>query len=133
VLLERRCSSGSPQSQFAEWAVTDFNFYNDSDALMKHVHYTYDVFDHLIGKQGDDTGGGSYDHGEFYVYDGNDVVLQFGRSDALTERFLNGPRASGVDTILAAEDVTSLSSPGTVAWPLTDNVPFAEIFAASTD
>jgi len=102
--------------------LTDVNFYNNSSVLTKHVHYIYDVFDHLIGKQVDDTGGGSYDRAEFYVYDGNNVALQFGLGGALTERYLNGPSASGVDTVLAEEDVTSLTSPGTVTWPLTDNL-----------
>ena len=102
--------------------LTDVKFYNNSNVLTKHVHYTYDVFDHLIGKQVDDTGGGTYDRAEFYVYDGNYVVLQFGLGGALTERYLSGPSASGVDTVLAEEDVTSLTSPGTVTWPLTDNL-----------
>ena len=102
--------------------LTDVYFYNNSDVLTKHVHYTYDVFDHLIGKQVDDTGGGTYDRAEFYVYDGNNVVLQFDASGNLTERYLNGPSASGVDNVLAEEDVTSLSSPGNVTWPLTDNL-----------
>ena len=102
--------------------LTDVYFYNNSDVLTKHVHYTYDVFDHLIGKQVDDTGSGSYDRAEFYVYDGNNVVMQFDASGNLTERYLNGPSASGVDTVLAEEDVTSLASPGNVTWPLTDNL-----------
>jgi RHS repeat-associated protein len=44
------------------------------------------------------------------------------RAQRMTERYLSGPSASGVDTVLAEEDVTSLSSPGTVTWPLTDNL-----------
>ena len=102
--------------------LTDVQFYNNSNVLTKHVHYTYNVFDHLIGKQVDDTGGGTYNRAEFYVYDGSDVALQFNAAGALTERYLQGPSASGVDTVLAGEDVTSLASPGTVSWPLTDNL-----------
>jgi len=102
--------------------LTDVNFYNNSDVLTKHVHNIYDVFGHLIGKQVDSTGSGGYDRAEFYVYDGNNVALQFGLGGALTERYLSGPSASGVDTVLAEEDVASLTSPGTVTWPLTDNL-----------
>jgi len=102
--------------------LTDVEFYNNSSVLTKHVHYTYDVFDHLIGKQVDDTGGGTYDRAEFYVYDGNHVALQFGLGGALTERYINGPSASGVDALLAEEDVSSLTSPGAYDFPLTDNL-----------
>ena len=102
--------------------LTDVNFYNNSDVLTKHVHNIYDVFGHLIGKQVDSTGSGGYDRAEFYVYDGNNVALQFGLGGALTERYLNSPSPSGVDTVLAEEDVTSLTTPGEVTWPLTDNL-----------
>ena len=102
--------------------LTDVNFYNNSDVLTKHVHNIYDVFGHLIGKQVDSTGSGNYDRAEFYVYDGNDIALQFDANGNLTERYLNGPSASGVDAVLAEEDVTSLTSPGAVTWPLTDNL-----------
>src|SRR6185437_14819205 len=59
---------------------------------------------------------------ERYVYDGNDIALQFDASGNLTYRYLSGPSASGVDSVMAEEGVTSLTSPGTVTWPLTDNL-----------
>ncbi|HUY89347.1 MAG TPA: hypothetical protein VMV10_11480 [Pirellulales bacterium] len=69
--------------------LTDVDFYNNSSVLTEHVHYTYDVFDHRISKSLDATGSGSYSRIEYYVYDGNDVVLDFvvtvhapGRSEA---------------------------------------------------
>src|SRR6185437_13299398 len=36
--------------------------------------------------------------------------------------YLNGPSASGVDSVMAEEAVTSLTSPGTVTLPLMDNL-----------
>ena len=49
-----------------------------------------------------------------YVYDGDNIALQFGGSNNLTHRYLNGP---AVDQILADENVG-----GTLYWPLTDNL-----------
>jgi RHS repeat-associated protein len=49
-----------------------------------------------------------------YVYDGDAIVFAFDGSDALTNRYLQGPM---VDQILADEDDT-----GDVLWALTDNL-----------
>jgi RHS repeat-associated protein len=49
-----------------------------------------------------------------YVYDGDDIALQFDGSNNLTHRYLHGP---AVDQILADENVG-----GTLYWPLTDNL-----------
>jgi RHS repeat-associated protein len=48
--------------------------------------------------------------------------LQFDDAGSLTNRYLSAPGASGVDVVMAQEAVSSLSSPGTVTWPLTDNL-----------
>lgn len=40
--------------------LTDVSFYTSANVLTKHVHYTFDVFDRMIGKQIDPTGGGTY-------------------------------------------------------------------------
>jgi len=47
----------------------------------KSVDYTYDAFDRLIGKQVDDDGDGTMDRAEYYVYDGQDVVLVYKDAD----------------------------------------------------
>ena len=94
--------------------------------LTKHVHYTYDVFDHLISKSVDSTGSGSYDRAEYYVYDGANVVLDFVDPDgagaqpvALATRYLNGPgNAGATDQVFAQEDVST----GNVLWLLADNL-----------
>ncbi len=37
--------------------------------LTSHVHFTYDVYNRLIGKQVDPTGGGTYTSAQWYAYD----------------------------------------------------------------
>src|SRR5581483_3634524 len=37
--------------------LTDVKDYDNSNALTEHVHYVYDVFDHLIATEVDPTGG----------------------------------------------------------------------------
>jgi len=100
--------------------LTDVWQYNNAGLLTKHEHLVYDPFDRLIGREIDDTGNGSFDHVEWYVYDGSDIVLQFNAAGSLTNRYLNGPSASGADQVYAEEDVSSLTSAGPVTWPLTD-------------
>ena len=96
----------------------------ESATVQKAVNYTYDEFDRLVGKTVDDDGDTVIDHEEAYVYDGQDLVLKFARDDDsamaasdLQTRYLNGP---AVDQVLAEEDVTSLSTPGSVYWMLAD-------------
>jgi len=106
--------------------LTDVDFYNNSSVLTSHVHYTYDVFDHRISKSLDATGSGSYSRIEYYVYDGNDVALDFVDPDgagplsvALATRYLNGPgNAGATDQVFAQED----ASTGNVLWLLADNL-----------
>jgi RHS repeat-associated protein len=63
---------------------------------------------------------------EYYFYDGQHIALKFVDPDAsgaqpsaLRSRLLHGPV---VDQILADEAVTSMTAPGNVLWPLTDNL-----------
>ncbi len=106
--------------------LTDVYFYDNSDALTKRVHYTYDVNDHLVSKSVDSTGSGSFDRAEYYVYDGANVVLDFVDPDgvgaqpvALATRYLNGPGNAGTtDQVFAQEDVST----GNALWLLADNL-----------
>jgi len=106
--------------------LTDVDFYNNSSVLTEHVHYTYDVYDHRISKSLDATGSGSYSRIEDYVYDGNNVALDFVDPDgagpqplALATRYLDGPSNAGAtDQVFAQED----ASTGNVLWLLADNL-----------
>ena len=109
--------------------LTDVNYYNNSSVLTKHVHYVYDVYDHLIGTEIDATGSGSYSSSEWYALDISidpnapaQPVLQFDGSGNETYRYLNGPSASGVDAMMAEEAITTQGSAGTTTYPLADNL-----------
>ncbi len=105
--------------------LTDVNFYNNSDVLTKHVHYTYDVFNHLISKSVDSTGSGSYDRAEYYVYDGNDVVLDFVDPDGAGTSLSPWPlviwtaRAMPARPIRSSPRRTSPLAPSSGCWPIT--------------
>ena len=113
--------------------LTDVAFYNNSGVLTQHVHYVYDVWDHLIERDLDPTGGGAYTQIVQYVWDSplppgqgqgeGGIVLAFNGSQQLTARYLNDPNTSAYDqyfTTLAEEDVSSVTSPGTVTYDLLD-------------
>ena len=112
--------------------LTDVEYFNNSGVLTKHVHYVYDVYDHLIGMQFDPSGGGTYTSSEWYALDlaANPnapalPVLQFNGSGNETYRFLNGPTAGGVDSVmgvLGQEAVTIQGSAGTTTYALADNL-----------
>ncbi len=92
---------------------------DDQDNVVFEVNYTYDVFDRRIAKSVDSDGAGSSAAvATYFVYDGEHILLEFDDGGDLTQRYLHGPV---IDQILAAEDVTSLSSAGDVVWPLADN------------
>jgi RHS repeat-associated protein len=96
-------------------------------AITRQTLYTYDVFDRRVAKQVDwDGSGPQAPRKEYFIYDGQDIALSFVDPDgpgvqapSLQHRYLHGP---AVDQILADEVVTSLSTPGNVLWPLTDNL-----------
>ncbi len=72
----------------------------------------------------DTNGDGTFDQSEVNVFDGSQVALHFAGNTGgslaasnLADRYLWGPV---VDQLLADEQVSSLSSAGTVDWALTD-------------
>jgi RHS repeat-associated protein len=92
------------------------------------VTYAYDVFNRWIGETV--TTGGTTTQTR-YVYDGNQIVMQFQGTGSgplaannLSDRYLWGP---AVDQLLADEQLVpavggyDLTSPGTTVWTLTDN------------
>ena len=89
------------------------------------VTYAYDIFNRWLGETVTD-GSGTVTENRKFVYDGNEIVLQFDSTAAgdlaaanLSHRYLYGP---AVDQVLADEQVSSLSQAGNVVWPLADNL-----------
>jgi RHS repeat-associated protein len=83
------------------------------------AHYTYDVFDHRIGKVVTTTVGMSQTtQATRYVYDGDAIALEFDTTNpmapALTHRYLRA-----VDQLFADEQLSTMG-PGALYWPLTD-------------
>lgn len=99
---------------------------NTSGQETSRVEYNYDAEDHLIRRRVFLSGSGTPSEQRVFVYDDGQVALQFDRSTSgnlatadLNHRYLWGP---AVDQLLADEDLTNLTSPGTVLWPLTDHL-----------
>ena len=96
------------------------------------VTYKYDVSSNWIGETVttyDSEGVGTVVENRGFVYDGDQIVLQFDKSGEgslaatdLSQRYLWGP---AVDQLLAQETpgaaVSGLMQAGPVAWALTDN------------
>jgi len=120
--------------------LTDVETFDNSGVLTSHVHYVYDVWDHLIERDVDPNGSGTYTQTVHYVWDASapptlgdagqppsapgNIVLAFNASQQLTTRYLNGPNTSAYDqffTALAEEDVGNVNSPGTVYYYLLDD------------
>lgn len=81
--------------------------------VTRQVDYTYDTFDHRIGKVVDLDGAGSVaPTTERYIYDGQNISLVFDGQGNQIERYLHGPK---VDQVLA-EEVN-----GQTQWMLADN------------
>ena len=118
--------------------VTDYEIYGGDPTQV--VDYLYDLENRWIGKSIDYDGDGVFDYREGYVYDGNQMVLQFERglsqfsgtengtvpltSADLTHRYLWQPDA--VDQLMADEEITH-DSTGNVAtddvvWALADQL-----------
>ncbi|HQU46743.1 MAG TPA: RHS repeat-associated core domain-containing protein, partial [Pirellulales bacterium] len=121
--------------------LTDVENFDNSGVLTSHVHYAYDVWDHLIERDVDPNGSGTYTQTVHYVWDASapptlgdagqppsapgNIVLAFNASQQLTTRYLNGPSTSAYDqffTALAEEDVNGNPSvAGTVYFYLLDD------------
>jgi YD repeat-containing protein len=96
-----------------------------------HVKYQYDAFDRLIVRQ-DLVGYGGVQLNQFYVYDGNQIVLTFSGgvdwpSDDYqpTANYLWGP---AVDMALAQDDMVNWIT----GWAITDNENSVHGFAGGT-
>ena len=99
------------------------------------VDYLYDTENRWIGKAIDNDGDGDIDHQTRFVYNGNQIVLQFDKDTGgdltvsdLSHRYLWQPDA--VDQLLADEQLSPLSSaegydrsaPSDVVWALGDHL-----------
>jgi len=109
-------------------SVTYYETYADYSATDPDVviEYAYDHANRWIRKQSDDDADGTVDGSTVFVYDGDQIVLQFDSDDAsdaaaadLSHRYLWGP---GRDQLLVDEHVTSLSTAGANLWTLADHL-----------
>lgn len=93
-------------------------------AIQKQVQYTYDAFDRRAARLLDENGDNTFERVERYIYDGDNVVLEWidpaGSAPlALRKRYLYGP---AVDQILAQEDQdAAIGSNNRVLWFLEDH------------
>jgi RHS repeat-associated protein len=122
-ILRTHISSGAVTEYTWDWRNRLIKIVERGSAagpITKQTEFTYDVFDRRLKKSHDADGAGS---GTAivarYVYDGTAAILQFDGSNNLKHRYVNG---SEIEPILADEAVTSLTSSGTLLWPLMDNL-----------
>jgi len=94
-------------------------------AVDKVVEYAYDYENRWVRKRLDADGDGHTDQRRLFVYDDNQIVMDFWRANSgdlqighLRERYLWGP---AVDQILAEEEVDGRTA-DLVAWTLTDDL-----------
>jgi RHS repeat-associated protein len=101
--------------------LTTITFKDDLGAPVKIVHQVYDIFNRWIGQQIDADADDDIDSITNFVYDGNQIALEFdGAADTdLTHRYVWG---ASVDQLLADEKVSALNSAGSVVWPLADHL-----------
>ena len=116
--------------------LTDVEYYDNNSVLTKHVHFVYDVFDHLLATETDTTGGGSYNQIAHYVLDVSPEIpsagvpgtslaqpaLVFDGSGNPTQRNLVGPDPAGVDAVLAQGAILALNQADVVTWVASDNL-----------
>ncbi|HEX4000852.1 MAG TPA: RHS repeat-associated core domain-containing protein [Pirellulales bacterium] len=95
---------------------------NSSGQKTTEVDLTYDMYGDLIGRTVKSYSGGTLTSttASESVYDlaTGQLDLTFNGSGSLTNRYLYGPV---VDQVLAQEDVSSVSTPGTTLWLASDN------------
>jgi len=95
-------------------------------AAVDHVvEYAYDYANRWVYKRLDDDGDGHAEQRRIFIYDGNQIVMDFWRTNSgdmqvghLRQRYLWGP---AVDQILAEENVDN-GADETVQWTLTDHL-----------
>ena len=111
--------------------VTDYDLYGDP--ATQAVDYLYDTENRWIGREVDLDADGQIDSQTRFIYDGNQIVLQFDRAaadvvgdptdpltiDHLSHRYLWNPAA--VDQLMADEQVTDPAVAGDILWPLADH------------
>ncbi len=92
--------------------LTLVTFKTSAGVKTKEVTYRYDMFDRRIAKDVDADGDGAIDRGEWYAYDGHDILLRSDRSGNITNRYLHGPE---IDQVFADE-----STVDGLLWALAD-------------
>jgi len=116
--------------------LTDIEYYDNNSVLSEHVHYVYDVFDHLLATEADTTGSGSYNQVAWYALDVSPEVPQagvpgtllappvfvFNGSQTLTQRNLVALDPAGVDQVMIQEAVSSLTQGGVNTYMADDNL-----------
>jgi RHS repeat-associated protein len=116
--------------------LTDVENYDNNGVLTQHVHYVYDVFDHLLATEVDTTGDGTYNVIDHYVLDvtpeipaagvpgtlNAQPVLVFNGSEALIGRNLVAPNAAGIDAVDIEGTVTATNQPDTDQYNLFDDL-----------
>ncbi len=107
--------------------------------MTKDILYDYDLFNRLVRVTLHTTDNGPLTTDTFHIYDGerwergnagDHLALVFDGNGDLTNRYLHGP---AVDQILADEQLDSLTTPGDVHWPLSDNLGTVRDLAAYDD
>ncbi|HVA50273.1 MAG TPA: RHS repeat-associated core domain-containing protein, partial [Pirellulales bacterium] len=116
--------------------LTDVEYYDNNGVLSEHVHYVYDVFDHLLATEADTTGSGTYNQVAWYALDVSPELPQagvpgtllaqpafvFDGSGNLTQRNLVALDPAGVDQVMIQEAVSSLTQGGVNTYMADDNL-----------
>jgi RHS repeat-associated protein len=113
--------AGYPSSEI----ILEADLFDPQDLITQTVDYSYDPFNQLLRRTHDPDGpleSAATITDTYFSYQHNQIVLQFNGDEAadLSHRYLWNPAA--IDQLLADEQVTSLTSAGTVLWPLADHL-----------
>jgi RHS repeat-associated protein len=116
--------------------LTDVENFDNNGVLKQHVHYVYDVFDHLIATEVDTTGDGTYNVIDHYVLDVSPEIpaagvpgtataqpaLVFDGNGNLIGRNLVALDPAGVDAVMIEGTVTSTSQADVDQFNLFDDL-----------
>ncbi|MGI6418336.1 MAG: RHS repeat-associated core domain-containing protein [Thermoguttaceae bacterium] len=92
---------------------------SDGGPILQSVEYAYDSQNRWIAKSLDADGDGPEEAtSTYFVYDGNQIILQIDAEGQVTNRYLWGP---AVDQILADEQV-QFDGSSVILWALTDHL-----------